>query len=103
MLLNPIGNAGIGSYRIAVTPDAPPGRVQSSMQFVSMSSMPLAPLLARRLLAALGGSRAIAVVGVLCGLVALLPTLARTVRSVPRPADVADRPRPAAPKVPVAA
>ena len=29
LLLNPAGNAGIGSYRIAVTPDHLQGRLQS--------------------------------------------------------------------------
>ena len=46
MFLNPAGNAGIGSYRIAVTPPELRGRVQSTSQFVSMSTMPLAPVLA---------------------------------------------------------
>ena len=68
-----------------------------------MASLPLAPLLGAGLLAALGGSRALLVTGVLCGLVALLPTLARSVRSVPRPAEWPTAPVPAPPKVPVAA
>ncbi len=103
VLLNPIGNAGMSSYRLTVTPDALVGRVQSASQFVSMASLPLAPLLGAGLLAALGGSRALLVAGVLCGLVALLPTLARSVRSVPRPAEWPTAPVPAPPKVPVAA
>lgn len=87
MLLNPAGNAGIGSYRIAVTPPALVGRVQSTSQFVSMSAMPLAPVLAGALLAGLGGGRAIAVLGACTACVALIPTLSRSVRSVPRPAE----------------
>jgi hypothetical protein len=93
----------MSSYRLTVTPDALVGRVQSASQFVSMASLPLAPLLGAGLLAALGGSRALLVAGVLCGLVALLPTLARSVRSVPRPAEWPTAPVPAPPKVPVAA
>ena len=93
VLLNPIGNAGMSSYRLTVTPDALVGRVQSASQFVSMASLPLAPLLGAGLLAALGGSRALLVAGVLCGLVALLPTLARSVRVRAAPRGVADRPR----------
>jgi MFS family permease len=86
LFLNPAGNAGMGAYRMALTPPDLQGRVQSSMQFVSMSVMPLAPVLAGALLAWLGGSTAIAVLGVLTGLVALIPTLSRSVRAVPRPA-----------------
>jgi MFS family permease len=87
MLLNPAGNAGISSYRIAITPPALIGRVQSTSQFVSMSAMPLAPVLAGGLLAGLGGAAAIAVLGGLTAVVALVPTLSRSVRAVPRPAS----------------
>jgi len=85
LFLNPADNAGIGAYRIAVTPAELQGRIQSTMQFVSMSSMPLAPLLAGVLLAALGGGPAIAVLGAMTAVVALIPTLSASVRSVPRP------------------
>lgn len=101
LFLNPAGNAGIGSYRIAVTPASLQGRVQSSMQFVSMSAMPLAPVLAGALLAVLGGGTAIAVLGAMCAAVALIPSLSASVRSVPRPRDwpargaVAGEPTPA--------
>jgi hypothetical protein len=60
--------------------------VQATSQFVSMSAMPLAPLLAGGLLSGLGGGPAIAVLGVLTAGVALIPTLSVSVRSVPRPA-----------------
>jgi MFS family permease len=86
MLLNPAGNAGIGSYRIAVTPPELIGRVQSTSQFVSMSAMPLAPVLAGVLLTTVGGSAAILALGALTAVVALIPTLSGSVRSVPRPA-----------------
>jgi MFS family permease len=104
VLLNPIGNAGMSSYRLTVTPDHLVGRVQAATQFVSMASLPLAPLLGAGLLTALGGPRALLAAGLLCGLVAVLPTLARSVRSVPRPADWPTASVPAtAPEVPVAA
>jgi MFS family permease len=102
MLLNPAGNAGIGSYRIAVTPPELVGRVQSTTQFVSMSAMPLAPILAGALLAGIGGGPAVALLGALCAVVALIPTLSRSVRAVPLPRDW-DRYVEAAPGVPVAA
>lgn len=103
MFLNPAGNAGIGSYRVAVTPPELLGRVQATSQFVSMSAMPLAPLLAGALLAGIGGGWAIAVLGVLTAGVALIPTLSVSVRSVPRPRDwprVRTDPRPERPAPP---
>jgi MFS family permease len=87
LLLNPAGNAGIGSYRAAVTPDDLQGRVGSATSFVSMGVMPLAPLLGGSLLAAMGGSGAVAVLVAATALAALVPTLSRTIRSVPRPAE----------------
>lgn len=87
LLLNPAGNAGSQSYRVAITPVELQGRIGSSMQFVSMSVMPLAPLLGGYLLERYGG--ATATVGLLVAAVvtALIPTLCRSVRSVPRPRD----------------
>jgi MFS family permease len=86
LFLNPAGNAGIGAYRLAITPVELQGRTMSTMQFVAMVAMPLAPVLAGALLGWLGGARAIAVLGVLTACVALIPTLSTTIRSVPRPA-----------------
>lgn len=85
LFVNPAGNAGVGAYRMAVTPPELIGRVQSTMQFASMTTMPLAPLLAGVLLDGLGGRGAILVLGALCAAVALIPTLSRSVRSVPKP------------------
>jgi MFS family permease len=86
LLLNPAGNAGSGTYRIAHTPAHLQGRAQSASQFLSMSVIWMAPLLGGALLASMGGSAAIAVIGGLVALSALIPTLSRSVRSVPRPA-----------------
>ncbi|MBA2954651.1 MFS transporter [Nocardioides sp. MAH-18] len=86
MLLNPAGNAGIGSYRVAITPPALVGRVQATSQFASMSTMPFAPVLAGTLLTTLGGTAATLTLGLLTAAVALIPTLSASVRSVPRPA-----------------
>ena len=99
LFLNPAGNAGIGAYRIAVTPDELQGRIQSTSQFLSMSVLPLSPLLAGLLLGWLGGGQAVAVLGLLTALVALIPTLSRTMRTLPRPAVWGG----VAPRVPVAA
>jgi MFS family permease len=87
LLLNPAGNAGIGAYRVAHTPDELQGRVGSAMQFTSMSVMPLAPLMGAWLLTWLGGDRAVLVLVVLTLFVALAATLSRSIRSVPRPAQ----------------
>ncbi len=87
LLLNPAGNAGIGSYRAAMTPDDLQGRVGSAMTFVSMGVMPFAPLLGGWMLSDLGGSLAIALLVFATALGALVPTLSRTIRSVPRPAE----------------
>ena len=80
------GTPGIGAYRIAVTPPELIGRVQSATQFASMATMPLAPVIAGVLLSGAGGPAAIAALGLLAAAVALIPTLSRSVRSVPRPA-----------------
>jgi MFS family permease len=84
-LLSPAGNAGMGSYKVAVTPAGLVGRVQSVGQFASWSTLPLAPVAAGALLTALGGPGATAVLLVACAGVALVPTCSRTVRVVPRP------------------
>jgi MFS family permease len=86
LFVNPAGNAGVGSYRLAVTPPDLVGRVQSAMQFVSMIAMPLAPALAGVLLGLVGGTEAILALTVLTAAIALIPTLSASVRSIPRPA-----------------
>ncbi|MEJ7832888.1 MAG: MFS transporter [Nocardioides sp.] len=86
LFLSPAGNAGIGSYRIAITPAELQGRVQSSMQFSAVSIMPLAPVLGGVGLTLLGGPGAVAALAALLAGVALIPTVSRTVRSVPKPA-----------------
>ena len=87
LFLNPAGNAGVAAYRMAITPPELVGRVQSAAQFVSMLSIPLAPALAGALLAVTDGTTAVLAVTGLVALAALIPTLARSVRSIPRPAD----------------
>ena len=96
LLLNPVGNAGIGSYRMAVTPAHLQGRVGSTSQFVSMSVMPLAPLIGGLLLEHQGGTFAIAVLVVATALLAVLLTSSRSIRSVPRPSEWVLEPEPQA-------
>jgi predicted MFS family arabinose efflux permease len=85
IFLNPAGKAGIGSYRLAITPSELVGRVQSTSQFVGRSTLSVAPIIGGGLLTLLGGPSTMAILAVLIGVVALLPTLSNSVRSVPRP------------------
>ena len=87
LLLNPSGNAGIGAYRAAMTPDDLQGRVGSALSFVTRGAMPLAPVLGGLLLWSLGGRAAVAGLVAASALAAMIPTLSRPMRSVPRPAD----------------
>jgi MFS family permease len=86
LFLNPAGNAGGQTYRIANTPAELQGRAASASSFMSTSVMWLAPLLGGVLLETVGGPAAVAVIGGLVALVALVPTLSTSIRSVPRPA-----------------
>ena len=97
LLLNPVGNAGISSYRMAVTPDHLQGRVGSTSQFVSMSVMPLSPLLGGYLLEHQGGATAVTALVVATALLAVVLTSSRSIRSVPRPSEwvLDDQPEPA--------
>jgi MFS family permease len=87
LLLNPVGNAGISSYRMAVTPAHLQGRIGSTSQFASMSVMPLAPLLGGYLLEHHGGTAAITALVAATALLAVLLTASRSIRSVPRPSE----------------
>ena len=87
LLLNPAGNAGGQSYRVAITPDELQGRIASSSQFLSFTTIPFAPLLGGWLLETYGASTATVVLLVAAALTALIPTLTPEVRSVPRPRD----------------
>jgi len=87
LLLNPAGNAAGQSYRVAITPDELQGRIASSSQFLGFTTIPLAPLLGGWLLETYGAATATVALLVAAVLTALIPTLTRSVRSVPRPRD----------------
>ncbi|MFI5624215.1 MFS transporter [Nocardioides sp. NPDC051685] len=87
LFLNPAGNAGIAAYRMATTPQELIGRVQAAAQFVAMLTIPLAPALAGALLAIVDGTTAVLAVTAMTAAAALIPTLARSVRSIPRPTE----------------
>lgn len=84
-LLNPAGNAGIGAYRMRCTPLELQGRVAAASRFAATLVMPLAPVLAGLLLGQLGGATAMTALIVATGATALIVTLSRDVRDVPRP------------------
>lgn len=85
MVLNPVGNAGISSYRMAITPNDLQGRVGSASRFLVSALMPLAPLLGGWLLHHHGDQVAVAVPVIGTILLAVLLTSSRSIRSVPRP------------------
>ncbi len=87
ILLNPAGNAGAQSYRVAITPSHLQGRVSSASQFLGMVTMPLAPILGGFLLEQYGARAGTLGLLVAAVLTALIPTLSQAVRSVPRPRD----------------
>jgi MFS family permease len=87
LLLNPAGNAAMGSYRVAVTPAEMIGRTTSAMQFSAMATMPLAPVLAGLLLHAFGPASSTVGLMACIAVAALVPTLARAIRTIPRPAS----------------
>ncbi|MBA3782754.1 MAG: MFS transporter, partial [Nocardioides sp.] len=91
LFLNPIGNAGIGAYRLSQTPDQLQGRVAASAQFLAVAIMPLAPILGAGLLNRFGGEWAVAILLVATLLLAAYLTASRSVRSVPRPGEWRDR------------
>jgi MFS family permease len=87
LLLNPAGNAASASYRAAITPVGLQGRVASAYSFLGLATLPLAPVLGGLLLEHAGGPAATAGLLVAALLTALIPTLSREIRRVPRPAD----------------
>jgi hypothetical protein len=72
---------------MSITPPEIVGRVQATGQFLGWSTLPLAPVLGGAMLTVLGGPATMAALVGLCALVALIPTLSRTVRSVPKPSE----------------
>jgi MFS family permease len=87
LFFNPAGNAGISSYKMSIIPPELVGRVQSVGMLTSWCTMPLAPVLGGTLLTTVGGTTTMVVLTAVAVAVAMIPTLSRTVRSVPRPAE----------------
>ena len=87
VFLNPVGNAALSSYRIAITPDHLQGRGQTATNFLASVAMPLGPLIGGLLMERLGSTVTLNVVIAALTAGALLLTASRAVRSVPRPRD----------------
>jgi predicted MFS family arabinose efflux permease len=86
MFLNPISNAGVGAYRVSVTPDELQGRSHTATVFLATIAQPLGAPLGGVLMAAFGGRAAMAVILGLTAASAAMLTVSRSMRSVPRPA-----------------
>ena len=87
ILLNPALNAGLGSYRMTITPPALQGRVVSANMFIVMLGMPLAPLLGGVLLEHAGPLVTFGALGALLLTSAVIGTASKAIRSVPRPCE----------------
>lgn len=87
LVLNPAGNAGIGAYRVAITPTHLQGRVGATTQFASLSILPLSPLVGGLLLERAGGQVAVASLVAVAVVLALGLSASRSIREVPGPAD----------------
>lgn len=85
VFFNPVNNAALSSYRMAITPDHLQGRSQSAMNFAAMAVMPLGPLAGGLLLAHFGGATAQLLTPAPLAAAALVITLSAAVREVPRP------------------
>ena len=86
LLINPSGNAGISAYRMAMTPNHLQARASAASRFVSMSLMPLSPVVGAALLHHFGGSVAVLGLVIASALLAVYLSACRSIRSVPRPA-----------------
>ncbi|HEX8970859.1 MFS transporter [Oryzihumus sp.] len=85
LFCNPAGNAAIGSYLVAVTPDALQGRVSAALTFCVSVVNPLGPVVGGVLLATLGGQSAILVTSVLIALSAAVLLASKETRELPTP------------------
>lgn len=83
----PAANAGVGAYRMAVTPRELQGRVASASQFLAVSILPAGPLLGGVLLQRYGGPATLAALVIVLALLAIYLTASRSIRAVGRPAD----------------
>jgi hypothetical protein len=82
MLLSPSINAALFAYRVAITPDAMQGRVQSANGMIAMGLTPIGPLLGGALIELWGGRAAFAGLATLLVVAAVIATLSRGIRTM---------------------
>lgn len=87
MLVNPVANAAIMSYKMAITPDRLQGRSTSAIVFLVMLMVPIAPLLGGFLLGHYGHYVAMYTFTVLVVVAAVVASFAKAIRSVPHARD----------------
>ena len=85
-------NAGMGAYRVHITPDAVQGRTSSAASFLSLAMMPLASAGAGLALEHLGATWALLLFAAALSLGGFACVLSRPIRSIPKVADLADVP-----------
>jgi len=83
MLINPVGNAALLSYRAVITPDRLQGRSLSAIMFVAQAAAPIAPIAGGWLLAHEGHYVAMYGFVALLVVAAIIVTVSKAVREVP--------------------
>ncbi len=88
MVVAPVFNVVLGSYRYALAPDRLQARTASSARLIAWGTIPLATLLAGVLLQAVGSAVTMLALGGAMLVTAALATAARVVRHAPRVEDL---------------
>ena len=83
MLVNPVANAAIMSYKMAITPDRLQGRSTSAIVFLVMLMVPIAPVLGGFLLGHAGHYVAMYTFTVVVVVAAVFASFSKAIRSVP--------------------
>jgi len=89
VVVGPMFNVVVGSYRYALVPDRLLGRVQSASLVVSWGAIPLGALFAGLAVDALGARLTFLVLAAILLVLALAGTASAAVRTVPRPEELA--------------
>ena len=90
----PTLTAVVIGYRVAVTPDALTGRVNSIARSIALCGAPLGPLVAGVLLGAYSARTTVAVFTLLLAVLAVVASVAPSIRNAPSLADIAPSPEP---------
>ncbi|MER6397985.1 MFS transporter [Kitasatospora sp. NPDC086009] len=85
--VGPLWNVALGSYQLGITPDRLRGRVLAAMSTLSNGALPIGSLLGGLLLDSAGARTAAVALAGWMVLLAVAASVARTVRTVPGPAN----------------